>query len=247
MGERVRSLIWRTIRLKSPVTLLAGAVIGFLFIVALNLRPPDPESRLPDNYRLAALIERRQGELESQRLEVENLRTEVEAQRNATLSQRADRAGQRSTLDRARLLAGTVPVRGVGFTVVLADSSLEEAPTGNVNDLVIHSSDVQAVVNALWASGAEAVAINGQRVVGTSAILCVGNTLLLNGTVHSPPYEISAIGASRTAVLNDPLVEELAAVAKRFSLRFSVGREQQIEVPGYTGSIIPEFAAPISG
>jgi uncharacterized protein YlxW (UPF0749 family) len=67
------------------------------------------------------------------------------------------------------------------------DSSLRQLPTGNLNDLVIHSQDVQAVVNGLWKAGAEAVAINGQRLVSTSAVLCVGNTLLLNGTVHSPP------------------------------------------------------------
>src|SRR5205807_9178206 len=93
--------------------------------------------------------------------------------------------------------------------VVLDDSDLKHSPSGNVNDLVIHSQDVQAVVNALWRSGAEAVSINKERLVSTSAVLCVGNTLLLNGTVHSPPYDIVAIGATRDRFDADPLVDQL--------------------------------------
>ena len=62
------------------------------------------------------------------------------------------------------------------------------------NQLVVHQSDLQAVVNALWAGGAEAMTIAGQRVIATSAVRCVGNTLLLNGRVFSPPFEVAAIG-----------------------------------------------------
>ncbi len=65
------------------------------------------------------------------------------------------------------------------------------------NQLVVHQSDLQAVVNALWAGGAEAMSIAGQRVVATSAVRCVGNTLLLNGEVFSPPFRVEAIGPAK--------------------------------------------------
>ncbi len=70
------------------------------------------------------------------------------------------------------------------------------APADGVdaNQLVVHQSDLQAVVNALWAGGAEAMTIAGQRVIATSAVRCVGNTLLLNGEVFSPPFRVAAIG-----------------------------------------------------
>jgi uncharacterized protein YlxW (UPF0749 family) len=113
-----------------------------------------------------------------------------------------------------------------------------------VNDLVVHSQDVQAAVNALWRSGAEAVSINGQRLVGTSAVLCVGNTLLLNGTVHSPPYVISAVGASRDRFDTDPLVRRLRQDAERYGLRVSVARESAVEIPAYRGSTTLLFARP---
>ena len=62
------------------------------------------------------------------------------------------------------------------------------------DDLVIHQSDVQAVVNAVWAAAADGVAIMDQRLIATSAVRCVGNTLLLQGRTYSPPFVITAIG-----------------------------------------------------
>ena len=62
------------------------------------------------------------------------------------------------------------------------------------DDLVVHQQDVQAVVNALWPGGAEAMQIMDQRVITTSAVRCVGNTLILQGRVYSPPFQITAIG-----------------------------------------------------
>ena len=128
--------------------------------------------------------------------------------------------------------------------VTLDDSELDRAPTGNVNDLVVHSQDVQAVVNALWKAGAEAMAINGQRLVSTSAVLCVGNTLLLNGTVHSPPYTVSAVGAGKDRFEADSLVRRLHDDATTFGLRFSVARMDDVEVPAYRGATSLTYARP---
>lgn len=225
-----------------PWLLTVGLVVGFLAVVALQLTPPDPESRLPASFRLAALIDRQQHENQAQRVAVEDLRRELETERNEILSQRAGLEEVNTSLSEAAFLAGTSSVQGMGFTVSLNDSTLTQAASGNVNDLVIHSQDVQAVVNGMWASGAEAVSINGERVVATSAILCVGNTLLLNGTVHSPPYLISGIGANRTQYQDDPLVNQLETDAERFTLRYSVGREEMLELPGYRGATAPRYA-----
>jgi uncharacterized protein YlxW (UPF0749 family) len=103
---------------------------------------------------------------------------------------------------------------------------------------------VQAVVNGLWRAGAEAVSINGQRLVGTSAVLCVGNTLLLNGTVHSPPYVVSAVGAKEDQFENDELVRRLHDDADAFGLRFSVSKETNLRVPAFTGAITAKYAVP---
>lgn len=225
--------------------LVAFVLLGFLVATVARSRPADPESRLPEAYRLAALIERQQRNTVALRSQVEQLRRDVDRLVRAGAS-REEGAGARETqLRQANLLAGLVPVRGPGLKVTLDDSLLEAAPSGNVNDLVIHSQDVQAVVNALWRAGAEAIAINGQRLVGTSAVLCVGNTLLLNGTVHSPPYVISAVGAQRDRFDDDPLVRRLREDADAFGIRFAVARDDTIDIPAYKGSTALRYAKPV--
>ena len=227
--------------------LLAAAcvLLGFLATVALRARPPSPEARLPGRYRLAALIERQQRTTATLRREVDDLRVRVDRLVAEAGSRQAGAAERTSTLDRATLNAGLVALRGPGVRVTLDDSILDEAPTGNVNDLVIHSQDVQAAVNALWRSGAEAMAINGQRLVGTSAVLCVGNTLLLNGTVHSPPYVIAALGAQKERFDEDPLVRRLREDADAFGIQFAASSDETLDVPAYRGSTTFRYARPV--
>jgi uncharacterized protein YlxW (UPF0749 family) len=221
---------------------VACVLLGFLAVIAARIRPADPEARLPRQYRLAALIERQEGSTARLRTEVKHLREEVADLRADAAGRQTGLSAQEDDLDQASTAAGLVAMRGSGVKVTLDDSHLDEAPSGNVNDLVIHSQDVQAVVNALWRSGAEAIAINRQRLVGTSAVLCVGNTLLLNGTVQSPPYVVTAIGASRDRFETDSLVRRLHDDAKQFSLRFSVSKEDSLEVPAFTGATAFQYA-----
>jgi uncharacterized protein YlxW (UPF0749 family) len=222
-------------------------LMAFLVVLAFRPRSGDPESRLPQRYKLADLIEQQQASAAQLRQEVARLREEVDAERAAS----ARRSG--GTEERAELVsatsetAGLVPVEGPGLKVTLNDSRLAAPPSGgNVNDLVIHSQDVQAVVNALWRADAEALSINGQRLVSTSAVLCVGNTLLLNGTVHSPPYVVSAVGASRERFDSDRLVRRLKEDAATFGLVFGVERVAKLELPAYRGSTKLSYARPVT-
>ena len=227
-----------------PLLLMAFALVGFVVAVAVQARPADPSARLPRQFRLAALIESQQATTRQLRTEVERLHLQVDAMVKAGASRAQGASGRERELTQAQLQAGLVSVRGPGLRVSLNDSLLTQAASGNVNDLVIHSQDVQAVVNALWRAGAEAVAINGERLIGTSAVLCVGNTLLLNGTVHSPPYVVTAVGAARDRFEADPLVRRLRSDAQSFGLRISVEREDALLLPAFTGATTLRFARP---
>ncbi len=221
-------------------------LMAFLAVAGLRSRPADPESRLPRRYRLADLIEQQTTSARKLRGEVARLRAAVDVERAALAQHSGGAAGQQREMQAAAEVAGLTPVQGPGLRVTLDDSDLDEpVGGGSVNDLVIHSQDVQAVVNALWRSGAEAVAINGQRLVSTSAVLCVGNTLLLNGTVHSPPYVVSAVGASRDRFESDRLVRRLKGASSTFGLRFSVERQSSLELPAYRGSARLTYARPV--
>lgn len=229
-----------------PVAAIGAAGVGFVLTLTLQARPPSPEARLPQNYRLADLIERREADTARLRQEVEELRRRVTALATEGADREQDAAHRKATLEAALLTAGLTPMRGPGVQVTLDDSLLEEAPSGDINDLVIHSQDVQAVVNALWRAGAEAIAINGQRLVSTSAVLCVGNTLLLNGTVHSPPYVVAAVGADRDRFDADPLVRALKDAAGYFGLRVAVTRVNALDIPAFRGPTKLTFARPVS-
>ncbi|HEX2040742.1 MAG TPA: DUF881 domain-containing protein [Acidimicrobiales bacterium] len=229
-------------RRSRTLLVLACLGIGFVLATALRARPADPEARLTQRYRLADLIEREQRTAAALRSEVADLRNRVSRLRTTRTGFLQGAGAREEELRDATLAAGLVAVRGPGLRVVLDDSEEEEPASGNVNDLVVHSQDVQAVVNALWRAGAEAIAINGQRLVGTSAVLCVGNTLLLNGTVHSPPYTVVAVGAGRDRFEADKLVRRLHDDAESFGLRFSVSRESTVEVPAYKGAIDLQYA-----
>ena len=223
---------------------LGTAGVAFVVVLAATVAPPDPEVRLPRQYRLAGLIERQQATAEQLRAEVAGLRASVEVLGSEAAEREHASAEIEEALGILGRQAGLAPMSGPGLIVSLSDSDLTESPSGNVNDLVIHSEDVRAVVNALWRAGAEAIAVNGQRLVGTSAVVCVGNTLLVNGTVHSPPYVATAIGADRSRFDSDQLMRRLRREAVSFRLGFSVESASALRVDGFEGAVAFAHARP---
>lgn len=147
--------------------------------------------------------------------------------------------------------AGLGSVRGPSLTVVLDDAP--RSPDGSLpkgatpDDLVVHQQDVQAAVNALWAGGAEAMTIMGQRLIATSAVRCVGNTLLLGGRVYSPPFTITAIGdpvRMRAALDREPGIAIFREYVAAYGLGLRITDSGQVTLPPYRGSIALEHAAP---
>lgn len=157
---------------------------------------------------------------------------------------------ERQRTDQLAAPAGLTPVHGAGLSV-----SLNDAPRGpdgalppgarNVDDVVVHQQDVQAVVNALWAGGAEAMAIMGQRIITTGAVRCVGNVLLLYGRTYSPPYRITAVGdpdRMRAALDRQPGVILYRKAAAYFGLGYNVKDERDVTVAGYGGPLRLSYA-----
>ncbi len=142
---------------------------------------------------------------------------------------------------------GTGPVQGPAITVTLDDAGYTEAtlPEGyTVDDVVVHQQDVQGVVNALWAGGAEAMMVQDQRIVATSAVRCVGNTLYLQGRVYSPPYTISAIGDPErmaASLAEDPIVRTYRGWSEALGLGYVVQRQDSARFPAFEGAVPPEY------
>ena len=158
--------------------------------------------------------------------------------------------GPRAEADALREPVGLVAVKGPAMTVRMDDAPRTKEgslpPGADVDDVVVHQQDVQAVVNALWAGGAEAMTIMGERVISTSAVRCVGNTLLLHGRTYSPPFVITAIGDTsqmRQALDRSPGVRAFQDAAQRFGLGYRVTVEAGgASLPAYKGPLSMSYA-----
>ena len=153
--------------------------------------------------------------------------------------------------DAGALSAAMVALSGPGVEITLDDAP--SRPDGTLpvsarpDDLVIHQSDVQAVVNAVWASGADGVAVMDLRLIATSAVRCVGNVLLLQGRTYSPPFVITAIGdvdAVRAELAASPQVAVLQQAVQAFGLTFTVQERPEVTLPAYSGSLDLQYARP---
>ncbi len=141
-------------------------------------------------------------------------------------------------------IAGLQPVKGPGLSVSMSDAPRDadgNYPEGvQPDDLVIHQQDVQSAVNALWAGGAEAMMIMDQRVLTTSAVRCIGNTLLLQGRTYSPPFVVTAIGdAGRmsAALDQEPGIQLLLQYVNKYNLGYEVSPLDEVQLPAYDGPI----------
>jgi uncharacterized protein YlxW (UPF0749 family) len=143
--------------------------------------------------------------------------------------------------DRQALVAGLTAVAGPAVTVTLSDAPASVAADGIDADLlVVHQQDIQAVVNALWRGGAEAVTIQGQRVISTTGVKCVGNTVVLHGVPYAPPYAISAIGDP--VLLHEALASsEPIQIYKQYVGAYGLGYGEQdvpkATFPAYEGAL----------
>jgi uncharacterized protein YlxW (UPF0749 family) len=156
-------------------------------------------------------------------------------------------------VDALRGPAGFSAVRGPGLTVVLNDAPKSEIdaagdPGGVTADqLVVHQQDIQAVVNALWAGGAEAMTVQDQRVVSTTGIKCVGNTVVLHGVTYSPPYRIAAIGSipSLQASLDaSDYVSAYRTFVDTYGLGYQVSTSPLLRFGPYEGLTTLQYAVP---
>ncbi len=233
---------WRV--LVPVVTAAAGLMFAMSFQAA--------EGRdLRSDRDLPTLITAKDEQVAAKALRLDALREEVDTltTANAPTDQRLGDLTRRA--DQLAAAAATTAVTGPAVAVSLNDAqrSADSLPDGfTADDVVVHQQDVQAVVNALWGAGAEAMMVQDQRVISTSAVRCVGNTLILQGRVYAPPYTIKAIGdpaAMRSALEADPSVAIYRQYVDAVGLGYDVTTEPAAEFPAYSGPVDLQHARPL--
>jgi uncharacterized protein YlxW (UPF0749 family) len=201
--------------------------------------------------QLTDLIDATSKSVSRQERQASTLRKDVDRSNATAAAGSSVVAAQKAKGDALAGLAGLQAVHGPGLSVSLDDAPRRppgDAPaSSNPDDLVVHQQDVQSVLNALWAGGAEAVTLMGERVVSTSAVQCVGNTLLVQGRLIGPPFVIQAIGDTkgmRAALQVEPGVALFQRYVDDYGVRFDVTTVRDLHLPGYTGPLeLPHVAA----
>lgn len=212
------------------------AAAGLLFSASAQLAER-PGGRQPED--LAQLVRAESERVERLSERVNALEAEVARLSDAAAVDLPVRPADLAA--RESVVSGSRAVSGPGVVVSLDDAPASSASIPGVrpDDLVVHQQDMEHVINALWAGGAEAMTLQGERVTSTSAFRCSGNILLLHGKVFSPPYVIEAVGdprALRAALDASPGVATYKQYVDWVALGWSVTAEDVLDLPPYTGS-----------
>jgi len=235
---------------------LGLAVAGVAALLTVSAaRAGGEDLRAERQGRLVDLVRAEQARVEERTAELDSVRTEVAALTGRVAEGDARVAGALADGDVLAPSAGLQAASGRGLTVVLDDAPRRESGSAlsegiRPDDLVVHQQDVQAVVNALWEGGATAMSLMDQRVISTSAVRCVGNTLILQGRVYSPAYTVTALGdpaALRAALDRAPGVLIYREWVDTVGLGYEVREEQEAKVPAYAGSLDLAYARPAGG
>jgi uncharacterized protein YlxW (UPF0749 family) len=223
-----------------------GLCLGLLLQIQVRTPADSAEDSRYEQAQVGAAIQ----QLEEDQLDLKDaigrLRSRLERYQQESASQTETLREIRDELTGQRMRAGLVALEGSGLIVSLEDS--EAAPLSadaDANPYIIHEYDLRDVVHLLWLAGAEAVAINDERVVVTTSIYCVGSTIMVNDTRLSPPYRVQAIGnpeALHAMATDSAYLGSLRRRAREHGVGLAVDWSEEVALPAYQGSFTFEYA-----
>jgi len=235
LGDRLRAI-------PSWQVTLGIALLALGFLIAAQLAAEGPRVRYTTQERTPLVetvleLQRQQEDLKDRVLD---LRAQIQATSQATRGSAVLVRELNDGLARARMAAGLVALTGTGLVYQLEDSADPRPPGEDDGAWRVTARDVRTVVEEIWLAGAEAIAVNGERLTSTSAIVDIGGSVLLNQAYLAPPYQISAIGPRDLYEKLNASQDYLGFLAARLDpagIRASYGEFDAVEVPAFAGSI----------
>lgn len=222
-------------------------IMGGIQFQAQSARPPVQADNTRQLLELVRTLEAERNKLSVELTETRNRMAKVE---EAAGKRESVSAQMQEQLERSRIEAGLTGMRGPGITVQLSDSGRSPRPEEDPYFFIVHDVDIQALVNELWAAGAEAVSVNNQRVVTRTSIRCVGPTVLVNGVRMAAPYTVKAIGPSSDleAALRMPggFLDSMAQLIKQGG-EVKMNRSQELTIEPFDGSLVFRYGHPFEG
>lgn len=218
-------------------------ILGIMLAVQLKTAiSPTGLIFLQRAYELTKELKRLETENMSLKKEIDALRQNLEVYEESASRVSVVARNLKKELEKVRLIAGLTQVSGPGIVITLNDSMTNPSMGQDPSVFIIHDDDLLKIANELWASGAEAVAINDQRVITTTEIRCTGPAVSINSIRQTPPYQIKAIGNPDTLKgaleLKGGIVDNL----KIWGIQVHIEKKQKITIPGYKGIIDFKYA-----
>lgn len=227
-----------------PLAVVAIFVLSGFVFVASSVSANGSDLR-PSGTDVGSLLKDRSDRVDDRRVEARMLREDIDALSNSVND--ADLKKQLARADKLRDVTGLSTVVGAGMSVTLTDAPRSvEVPGLDPNVLVVHQQDIQAFVNALWSGGARAITLQGERLISTTGIKCVGSTVVLDGVPYSPPYVIKAVGdpaALDYALSTSPEVKTYSDYVTTYGLGLKVETRDQLTAKPYAGTIGLKYAS----
>ena len=228
---------------------LGVALLGLGFLVAAQLASEGPRVRYTTQER-SPLVETAsdlQADQETLKAAILDLRTRIQAAEQAGQGSAALVKDLNDQLQSARIAAGLIPLTGSGIVLQIEDSQEPADPEGNMQDLLVGARDLRTIVEELWQAGAEAVAVNGERMTPTTAVIDIGPSILVNSAYLSGPYQVTAIGPDDlyTRLSASPgFVDFIRARAEAWGLRVSIAEPESVDMPAFAGTVTLRYARP---
>jgi uncharacterized protein YlxW (UPF0749 family) len=235
IGARIRAI-------PSWQVTLGFALLALGFLIAAQLAAEGPRIRYTTQERstlaeTALVLQSQQADLKSRIVALRKQIQDIEQQGAGSAATVKD---LNTRLDQARIAAGLIPLTGTGIVLKLEDSSQPVPPDGNEADYLAGASDIRTVVALLWQSGAEAIAVNGERITASTAIIDIGGSVLINAAYIAGPYQISAIGPTDLFTRLSKAqgwVEFVSTRRGSFGIGISWAEPEAVEVPAFAGSV----------
>ena len=217
------------------VTALALVAVGAVTVAAVTQVRDRQQADSGLRGQLAAEALQRTAQSVELDRRAEALRAELPRLRDAALSVDAAGTALAQRLTALGLASATTPVVGPGIVLTLDDAPPTDDAEAVVDDGRVRDTDLQDAVNALWAAGAEAVSINGQRLTALTAKRSAGSAVLVDLLPLSPPYVVQAVGQPAVlelGLLDGEVGRRLMTYTELYGLRLDVRREQDLRLAG---------------
>ena len=235
-------------RLKHAFALLLPATL-FGFLVAAQWQGQQERSSLAVRYNApltdaAFALQNEQNTLKAQ---LQDLRRRLDGIQASAATQSGASSEQQTRILELKVKAGLTPLAGDGVVIQLDDARGTAAGAKDLDKSICHSTDLTDIVNTAWRGGATAIAVNDQRVVSSTSVYCVGSTIMVNGTLMSPPFNVVAIGPQNQLLgaFDDPAqLRDIKLRRDIQGLGFRVTRSAAIHVPAYDGALTVRNAIP---